>query len=136
MEETAPSALPMKPLPKWHPFQLEASVIVCRCGQWNQPDAEACWGCDRTLTSTENRTFTLEAAQRCDVCTYWIYPGDRVAVCPACKAQGHYAHAYEYVRAKGQCPQCSRKLVPAQLLTATTLHDQPVDSVVVESKAE
>jgi len=126
----------MEPLPKWHRFRLEASVVVCSCGQWNQSEAEACWSCDRTLTSAKNQTFTLDASERCDVCSYWIYPGDRVAICPACKAQGHYAHAHEYVRAKGQCPRCGRKLIPAQLLSATTLHDQPVDSVVAESKIE
>lgn len=136
IEETATSQPPIKPLPKWRPFQLEANVIVCSCGQSNQPEAEACWSCDRGLASAETRTLTIEAAQRCAVCAYWIYPGDRVAICPACKAQGHYAHVYEYVRAKGQCPKCSRKLVPGQLLIASTLRDQPVDAVLVESKPE
>jgi hypothetical protein len=124
----------MKPLPKWQPFKLETSVIVCRCGQWNQPDAETCWSCDRTLPATEEETFALDAAERCDVCSYWIYPDDRVAVCPACKAQGHYAHVYEYVRAKGQCPRCSRKLVPSQLLSAMAAEDQVAASSATDSE--
>lgn len=136
IDESTPSVAPMKPLPKWRPFQLEANVIVCPCGQWNHPDAETCWSCDRSFTSTRTRTFTIEATERCDVCAYWIYPADRVALCPACKAQGHYAHLFEYVKAKGQCPRCSRKLVPAQLLIAAILQNRPVDAVVVASKAE
>lgn len=135
-EETGTSLPPIKPLPKWRPFQLKADVIVCSCGQSNPSEAEICWSCDRGLASAKTQILTVEAAERCDVCAYWIYPGDRVAICPACKAQGHYAHLHEYVRAKGQCPRCNRKLVTTQLLIASTIHDQPVDAVLTESNPQ
>jgi hypothetical protein len=106
----------------WQPSKHQLDVIVCSCGKWNNSDQTSCWSCGKSFTASDvPRSFTFETAQRCAVCSYWVYPGEQVALCPACRAQGHRTHMLEYVKAKGTCPVCSQRLSSTHLLHATSI---------------
>ncbi|MFX1563945.1 MAG: hypothetical protein ACFFDP_11640 [Promethearchaeota archaeon] len=106
----------------WQPSQHQIDVIVCTCGKWNQPDQTSCWSCGEAFTSSDApKTFTFETAERCAVCSFWVYPGEQVTLCPACKAQGHRVHMLEYFKAKGACPVCTQRISSSHLLHAKSL---------------
>ncbi|MFX1563944.1 MAG: hypothetical protein ACFFDP_11635 [Promethearchaeota archaeon] len=114
---------PVEPISKQRPSQSskhQVDVIVCTCGKWNEPSQHICWNCSASLSPSTKflQTFTFETAPRCAVCTFWVYPGERVILCPACQAQGHRAHMLEYLKAKGACPVCKRRFTADQFLTA------------------
>lgn len=106
-----------KPQP-WKPSRHDIDVIVCSCGKWNSPNQTSCWNCNASLAMQKRQTFIFETAERCTVCGFWVYPGERVVLCPACHAQGHRAHMLEYVKAKGNCPVCNQKLNLNDILEA------------------
>jgi len=108
---------------QWAPSKHQVTVRVCDCGKWNAPSQFVCWSCNTALSSSAKslQTVTFETAPQCAVCGYWVYPGEQVMLCPACQAQGHSTHMLEYVKAKGACPICARRIRYTQLLEAKSL---------------
>jgi hypothetical protein len=119
---TSPSGpwLPVHPLQdskrKWVPAKYQVEVRVCPCGKWNDPQQTACWHCDAPLLTYEKQRFSFLTAKQCAVCEFEVFPGDRVVLCPACRAQGHRAHMLEFFKAKGVCPACGISMSTQQLL--------------------
>jgi hypothetical protein len=100
----------------WEPSEHQVDVVVCSCGKWNTPKDTTCWNCQTSLAGVQPQTFTFETAQQCAVCSFWVYPGEQVVLCPSCHAQGHRAHMLEFLKAKGTCPVCHIRLGSQQLL--------------------
>jgi hypothetical protein len=122
--------VPVEPVSKqrsWEPSQHKVDVKVCSCGKWNAPGQLVCWSCNADISSSTKslQTFTFETAPQCAVCSYWVYPGERIILCPACHTQGHRAHMLEYVKAKGTCPVCHHRFNAEQLLTAVPIIGPP-----------
>ncbi|MDO8055591.1 MAG: hypothetical protein Q6361_01910 [Candidatus Hermodarchaeota archaeon] len=104
------------PKRKWVPARYEVEVRVCTCGKWNQPQQTTCWQCGTSLLNFDKECFSFLTAKKCAVCGFEVFPGDQVALCPACKAQGHRAHMLEFFKAKGVCPVCGVAFSPQQVL--------------------
>ena len=105
----------------WEPSEHQVDVVVCSCGKWNAPKDTICWSCKSSLTGIQPQTFTFETAERCAVCSFWVYPGEQVVLCPSCHAQGHRAHMLEFLKAKGVCPVCHVRLGSKQLLDTVSI---------------
>jgi hypothetical protein len=102
----------------WTPSEHQIDVLVCSCGKWNALKEPVCWNCRTSLVNVKPQTFMFEAAERCAVCGYWVYPGELVVLCPSCHVQGHRTHMLEFLKAKGTCPVCKVRLSTGQLLAA------------------
>lgn len=64
-------------------------------------------------------TWDWTKEERCIVCGLPIREGQEKVYCPNCGNPAHYAHLAEWVKVKGVCPLCRkriplRRLVPAR----------------------
>jgi len=67
---------------------------------------------------SERFTYTIrivgewdwERSARCIVCNLPIKKGDKTLKCPYCKNYAHEDHILEWIKIKGKCPFCGRKL--------------------------
>lgn len=107
--------------PAWEPSQYQVDVLVCSCGKWNAPNQTTCRNCNAALANLPLKIFTFETAERCAVCSFWVYPGEPIILCPSCQAQGHRAHMLEYFKSKGHCPFCKERLGTHQLLNTVPI---------------
>lgn len=55
-------------------------------------------------------------AERCIVCLLPIKPGEKTIFCPYCGSQAHRIELLEWVKTKGNCPFCKRKLSMRHLM--------------------
>ena len=62
-----------------------------------------------TLTNTNISVQTQEELICC-ICKRKIQTGDDLARCDQCGSVGHYGHFAEWVKVKGTCPVCRRKI--------------------------
>ncbi|MFW9929691.1 MAG: RING finger protein, partial [Candidatus Thorarchaeota archaeon] len=54
---------------------------------------------------------TSSQIERCSICKMPITPGEEIAKCGSCESIGHYGHLAEWIKIKGTCPVCRKKLV-------------------------
>ncbi|MFX0169636.1 MAG: hypothetical protein ACFE89_09825 [Candidatus Hodarchaeota archaeon] len=101
---------------KWESAQYQVTIHVCSCGKWNNPQQSKCWHCSTSLAEATLQSFTFDIAQKCAVCRFDVFPGDRIVLCPACQSQGHRTHMLEYLKAKGYCPTCNTQFNSQQIL--------------------
>lgn len=47
---------------------------------------------------------------KCSVCNLEIKEDESVIYCPYCQAPAHRDHLYEWIRVRGYCPNCRRRL--------------------------
>ncbi|OLS18965.1 MAG: hypothetical protein HeimC3_47820 [Candidatus Heimdallarchaeota archaeon LC_3] len=60
-----------------------------------------------TIESVKTQTSQIE---RCSICKRQIKEGEEIAKCGSCESVGHYSHLAEWVKIKGTCPVCRKKL--------------------------
>lgn len=53
--------------------------------------------------------------ERCIVCNLTIKNGDEIGRCPECGHSAHLNHFLEWIKIKGICPFCKRKVKPEKL---------------------
>ncbi|MHA1982859.1 MAG: RING finger domain-containing protein [Candidatus Hodarchaeales archaeon] len=58
----------------------------------------------------EKSTSTAGQVERCSICKRQIKDGEEIAKCGSCESVGHYSHLAEWVKIKGTCPVCRKKL--------------------------
>ena len=100
----------------WEPSHHLVDVVICSCGKWNGPEQTMCWNCNAHLSAISRETFTFETVEKCAVCSFWLYEGEEILLCPSCHAQGHRTHLLEFLKTKGFCPMCNQKMFAHQLL--------------------
>ncbi|MBD3230051.1 MAG: hypothetical protein GF329_17870 [Candidatus Lokiarchaeota archaeon] len=59
--------------------------------------------------------WNWEKLSRCIVCNLPIKQNENVIKCPHCKKYAHRDHLLEWIKIKGKCPFCGRKLSQNQL---------------------
>ncbi|WXG42241.1 MAG: zinc ribbon domain-containing protein [Candidatus Freyarchaeum deiterrae] len=84
-------------VPEPIPVAIKPKPDCLYCGTEIPEDAEFCPHCG-------------EARVRCPVCSKDIVSGDRFVKCPYCGALNHREHLLEWIKVKGYCPNCKRKL--------------------------
>ncbi|MFW9984939.1 MAG: RING finger domain-containing protein [Candidatus Odinarchaeota archaeon] len=50
------------------------------------------------------------ASAKCIVCGLLIRDGQQMVYCPSCGNPAHYAHLAEWVKVKGTCPICRKRV--------------------------
>lgn len=83
-------------------YSLTATTIsknyICRtCGMPIERDEKKCPNCKSEIP-------------RCNVCKLPISFGEEAGKCSLCEAKGHLNHLQEWVKIKGKCPTCQKKL--------------------------
>ena len=47
---------------------------------------------------------------RCSICKHVIREKEKIVSCPFCDEQYHFEHLMEWVKIRGECPNCQKKL--------------------------
>ncbi len=106
----------------WRSSEHELTVKVCAsCGKWNNLEKRECWSCNKSLAKSPKHTQKIETHRHCVVCKAELYPGERIVLCPSCQAQGHHGEYLEFMKVKGECPDCGERFRPSHLLDAEPL---------------
>lgn len=77
--------------------QIPKKPQCANCGSQTPINAKFCPQCGSMIN-------------RCSVCNRSIILGDLTAECPYCGAQSHRDHLLEWIKVKGHCPHCNKKL--------------------------
>ncbi|MBD3190189.1 MAG: hypothetical protein GF308_06080 [Candidatus Heimdallarchaeota archaeon] len=78
--------------------RIERRLYTCHfCGFPIEGDTRNCPDCGKTVL-------------RCVVCKLPIAFGDSIGQCPICEVKGHLVDMQEWVKVKGKCPKCFRKI--------------------------
>ena len=115
-EHKARPVVVTRPTQRRVPSEHRVMASTCTCGKLNNTSEKECWNCKTSLASIQPSLHTFDAAQRCSVCAYYIYAGDRVTIAPCCFAQGHAEHLQDWVKTKKSCPSCEEEITHAHLL--------------------
>jgi len=67
------------------------------CGMPIEKEYKTCSGCNKEIL-------------KCNVCKLPISFGEAAGKCSLCETQGHLSHLQEWVKIKGKCPTCQKKL--------------------------
>jgi len=67
------------------------------CGMPIEKEDKVCSGCNKVIL-------------KCNVCKLPISFGEAAGKCSLCETQGHLSHLQEWVKIKGKCPTCQKKL--------------------------
>ena len=66
-----------------------------------------------TMREALNQAMDEEMARDEMVCLF----GEEVAECKHCNTKSHFTHLHEWVKIKGTCPTCQKKLVQEDLVS-------------------
>ena len=74
---------------------------------------------DRFIVSSEEiiGEWDWNKRERCIVCNLPINNSDKIGRCPKCSHSAHLDHFLEWIKIKGICPFCKRKLKSSDLKT-------------------
>jgi len=67
------------------------------CGMPIEKEDKTCSGCNKEIL-------------KCNVCKLPISFGEAAGKCSLCETKGHLSHLQEWVKIKGKCPTCQKKL--------------------------
>ncbi len=73
------------------------SYLCYNCGMPVEKDATTCPSCNQEIL-------------RCNVCKLPISFGEEAGKCSLCESKGHMSHFQEWVKVKGKCPTCMKKI--------------------------
>jgi len=79
------------------PVSFSKEYICYHCGNPLDKEAKTCAACN-------------SEALRCSVCKLPISFGEEVGKCSLCETKGHLVHMQEWVKVKGKCPTCMKKI--------------------------
>ncbi|MFX1476034.1 MAG: hypothetical protein ACFFCO_11245, partial [Promethearchaeota archaeon] len=84
---------------------------------WEAQPEESVYPIEKQLRDTSDPPPPLEkgALSPCIVCRLPIKPGSAVLGCPHCGGFAHKRHLLEWIKVKGACPYCHKKLKESQL---------------------
>ncbi len=79
------------------PVSFSKEYICYFCGNPIEADTKTCSACQNKVV-------------HCNVCKLPITFGQEVGKCSLCEVKGHLTHFQEWVKVKGKCPTCMKKI--------------------------
>ena len=79
------------------PVSFSKEYICYFCGNPIEADTKTCPSCQNNVV-------------HCNVCKLPITFGQEVGKCSLCEVKGHLTHLLEWVKVKGKCPTCMKKI--------------------------
>ena len=64
----------------------------------------------RSIKTVARWDWTKKAMHKCVVCNLVIKPGQLKVQCPFCKKFAHQDHLFEWLKSRGTCPYCKKRL--------------------------
>ena len=83
---------------------ITKKYVCYHCGSSIERDDKTCKTCKKEIL-------------RCTICKQPISLGEEVAECKHCTTKSHFTHIHEWVKIKGTCPTCQKKLVQEDLVS-------------------
>ncbi|MFX1476162.1 MAG: hypothetical protein ACFFCO_11885 [Promethearchaeota archaeon] len=89
----------------------EQEIMAQITGRQARPSRFRCFECGKIITSGKATCPDCGATQRrCIVCHQFIGQEELYSRCPRCEQLAHRSHLLEWIRVKGTCPYCKRRL--------------------------
>ncbi len=77
-----------------------------------------CNNCGSSIKHEDQTCSTCkEEILKCNVCKLPISFGEEIGICKHCKSKSHLSHLQEWVKIKGKCPTCQKKLQSEEIIT-------------------